>query len=427
MFSGSYPANSTPTTPFRYDSASGLGALANAAADSAPALLNPVPQAAPDGPDPCQVLSPTCSTLLKTWCEMLGNKFNLEPEQYSDLLEMANLGSCLDVSDMRMRLYQQATTMKTLNIVASQNMHYNEYKSIFHEVQEALGKKWRVSEDQKTTIRLKTRDFLFQPHRTSWINVSKEVEGYIRDHAKELGFDNAYGNPTREAAVGTACREIASQARNQYRKAIVDSILPNTRLPLEEATYRFAHSYKMNGPGKALGIEYQIRVALHRRWAFDNIVQNVKARQAYLNEPDNDDLEVFQAPDGPVTKRKRVVPTVGKVAKGQDFWSCVARWWSMKMSEWGTNYENEMWRPYISETIERDKMFFGTTNTAYPLAPLPMKYMEPVVTDPRAQEQGPQALSQIPAPPFAQGMFGTFNAMQANLPTAGAGPSAGSM
>ncbi|KAH9935415.1 uncharacterized protein B0H18DRAFT_950970 [Fomitopsis serialis] len=140
--------------------------------------------------------------ILERWCEALGNKYELKSSQYSDLLEMAHLGLHLDLADMQMRLYLQATTLHSMNLLASQLVSYQEYRAVMQEVQAMLGANWGVSEDQKSVIRIVTRDFIFQANRTTYTQIHIDVEAHLHNNAPTLGFTNVYGNPQREILGG---------------------------------------------------------------------------------------------------------------------------------------------------------------------------------------------------------------------------------
>jgi len=350
--------------------------------------------------------------ILERWCEALGNKYKLQSSQYSDLLEMAHLGLHLDLADMQMRLYLQATTLHSTNLLASQLVSYQEYRAVMQEVQAMLGANWGVSEDQKSVIRIITRDFIFQANRTTYMQIHIDVEAHLRTNATTLGFTNVYGNPQRERVVMGVCKDIGSNVRNQYRKSIVESVIDgDKRCALEQATFQMATTFKTGGPGTALAADFQIRIALHRRWAFENIWQLSEGMQAVGrrrrrgadaddSEPsDPEDIHIIEGPNGPVRKRKRIEPTVGKVLKGHDFWSRVEQWWVKQMEQWGNNYlQSELWREYITSTIDKDRMFFGTTSVGYPLAPLPVKYQNSPAA---ALEPSPVETSAAPYPVVA--------------------------
>ncbi|KAI0729538.1 hypothetical protein C8Q72DRAFT_794425 [Fomitopsis betulina] len=149
-----------------------------------------------------------------------------------------------------------------------------------------------------------------------------------------------------------------------------------------------ATQFKTGGPRTSLPIEYQIRVALHCQWAFENVWQmseemKMWARRHSHAQYDDDmepsypeDLQIINGPDGPVCKRKRLTPKVRKVCKGKDNWSCIDKWWVWALKCWGSNFmQSELWRGYIVTTIDLDRNFFGMTAIGYPLAPLPVKYL----------------------------------------------------
>ncbi|EED85374.1 predicted protein [Postia placenta Mad-698-R] len=90
----------------------------------------------------------------------------------------------------------------------------------------------------------------------------------------------------------------------------------------------------------------------------------------------------------PPTKRCKGnvgMPIVGKILKGQDFWSHVDAWWSQCMAKWGMNIKNDAWRPYIIDTIQLDKLHFGQT-TQLALEPLLVTYV-PTGMDTRTDSQ----------------------------------------
>lgn len=52
---------------------------------------------------------------------------------------------------MQMRLYLQVTSLRGMNLLASQLVSYQDFKTVFDEVHTLLGKSWGLSKDQRVS------------------------------------------------------------------------------------------------------------------------------------------------------------------------------------------------------------------------------------------------------------------------------------
>ncbi|KAI0727014.1 hypothetical protein C8Q72DRAFT_796256 [Fomitopsis betulina] len=291
---------------------------------------------------------------------------------------------------MQMRLYLQVTSLRGMKLLASQLVSYQDFKTVFDEVHTLLGKSWGLSKDQRT---------------------------HLRSHAAALGFQEVFGNPHQEGILMAACKEVSSNVHNQYGKncCVIDG---DKHSALEQATFQMATQFKTGGPRTSLPIEYQIRVALHHQWAFENVWQmseemKMWARRHSRAQYDDDtepsypeDLQIINGPDGPVCKCKRLTPKVGKVCKGKDNWSCIDKWWVWALKCWGSNLmQSELWRGYIVTTIDLDRNFFAILVPATPA--LPVKPEHGTNHHAAGVVAMPGSSSNVPRPPH-QGLFGAF-------------------
>src|SRR5882762_6133689 len=108
-------------------------------------------------------------------------------------------------------------------------------------------------------------------------------------------------------------------------------------------TYWMAEKFRMGGRGLNLSINYQIRVALlvgsrvlqgdlhrtnmlptQRRFIMENMWKDWVATENDEAGSDNDEAE----PPEPVSKKRK---GIGKVGKGEDFWSRVEKWLTEKI------------------------------------------------------------------------------------------------
>ncbi|KAH7923807.1 hypothetical protein BV22DRAFT_1130378 [Leucogyrophana mollusca] len=319
---------------------------------------------------------------LKTWCQRIGNKFELKAEQYSDLQQFINLGKNLDTGDLRLRIWQQATTYKVLNAILAQRVEYTAFKSVLNDASKRLATSFKLSKDQMDQILITSKDLTFQPDRMEYMTLHLDVETYIRNNAAVLGFSSVIGDPVREKALRAGCKAKASSARNQYRGYIAASIKGPKMCNLETATFRMAEKLKRGGPGANLRLKYQLHVVILRFYAWDHfyLVPNESLSPEDEREPEEVQEEADRdSEDGtiaPPAKRPRVG---GKVKKGQDFWSVMDCLLACAIAQRGKDKKTTDWCTFLRHIIGIDQMRHGKGQGIY-MPILPALYTGPLAS-----------------------------------------------
>ncbi|CDO68416.1 hypothetical protein BN946_scf184815.g63 [Trametes cinnabarina] len=319
--------------------------------------------------------SPAQTAALRQWCERIAHKWHLKDEQYDDLKQIVNLGSNIDNGYLRILVWNQTTMYGILNRIESQDVDYQRFGDALNGVEGLLDTSWTINDDQ----------------------------------------------------------------------GLIASVSGKGRKSLEDATMDILKKMKKGGVGSpgSVKAEYQIRFAILRRWTREEYGLILPpSRRGDLRLPtageDDDPQNGGDAPMGspdpiqhgddfaqPTKKRKisdvdaldmPVMPaTVGKVPKGEDFWSKIDLRLAEKESEWGNNIKDSSeWRLYIDETVSRDRRLFGSSSAV--LTPLPLTSLpQATVQGPSSSTITPMRLSMtsgfgMPSLPIAGGFTGSSTA-----------------
>ncbi|OJT13415.1 hypothetical protein TRAPUB_10050 [Trametes pubescens] len=318
------------------------------------------------------VRTPADTTALKNWCDRVAIKWRLTSDQLSDLKQLVEQGASLDIGHLRICLWNQTTLYHLLNKVEAQAIEYEGFKTTMDEVQKQVAAAWAPSKAEHTTIRVITRDMLISPTHTAYTLLSLDVMDYLRTNQVKLGLESAFTTPAREECLAAVVKKKASNARTTLRASLILSIAGKCTKPLEDTTYDILTKLRKGGVGSASDAkaDYQIVIALLRRWTFEDHWQGTPAMQEYMKslrcEEDGDcepgvagdqalvaEEESEDEASGPPSKKRRynsaeslvMRATVGKVAKGEDFFSRMDGRWQASLGLWGLNWkESEMWK-----------------------------------------------------------------------------------
>ncbi|ETW79799.1 hypothetical protein HETIRDRAFT_117137 [Heterobasidion irregulare TC 32-1] len=272
---------------------------------------------------------------MKIWSDQVAMKSALSTQQHEDLRSIIELGSNLESGDVQIRIWQLACQYETRNLLEELQKEITSIGNIVRELKEESHTKFELTSEQKTTLNNVCKDMAFSPKRVAWRQLHIELQ-FAETH--EL-FAGIKGNDLREKVLLNDCKEKARNTRTQLRLGIIDSILEH--LDLERTTYRIAEKFRRGGPGSQLPVDYQIHVALLRRWSYENDKELAEAAARTHGEP--------------MTKKRK---GTGKVAKGEDYWSKVDMWFVARVQEWGSNLNNPGWHKYITETVKLDLTIF---------------------------------------------------------------------
>ncbi|KAI1783112.1 hypothetical protein LXA43DRAFT_1135086 [Ganoderma leucocontextum] len=329
---------------------------------------------------------------LRQWCERLGNYYGLKPEQYDDMKQLANLMGAADVGLAKVLIWQQMTLYRIWNKVETQGVDYNRFTQLLADVEELVGTAWTLSDDQATTVRVVARDLLVAHSQSSYTMLHLEVMSHLRTRKESLGFGNVFGHPAHEKTLLTNIRKKTSNARTSLRELIICSIAGKTKRPLEDMVWDALNKFKKGGAGTDINNAYLFRFALLRRWTYedlfaDMVVDATDNLGTMIIQDLEEQAEQVSAPSSKKRKLedgdKALKPTVGKVPKGEDFWSKMEQHLATCVTLWGDDTNTAEWREYLNETIQRDRRLFGMSTSGV-ISPIPV-----INTPPPAPLQAP--------------------------------------
>ncbi|KAI0318130.1 hypothetical protein OF83DRAFT_61676 [Amylostereum chailletii] len=318
---------------------------------------------------PGQSMSDAILTRVKTWCDAVAAKHDLQPAQYGNLHTMIEIGRKLDVDDLRLRLINQITLYQVQNKIDQQETDYKKFQAILEDLCQRLATKFELNKDQHDALIRLAKDMAFQPTRTSRHGIALDLEAHVKHNASKLGFENVFGDSKREQVLRKACKKRAGNARTQFRGGLIDSI-DTKKCNLEKATYELATKLRAGGVLN-LKFSHQLMISVMRRFVSENLTE---LRPLDGEDSSSDEETTATAP--PAKRPKRNGGSVGKVRKGEDFWGRMDTYIQAKMGQYGPDLTSEKWRSFIQETVKKDIAQFGR-GSGNLLQSLPVIYTSP--------------------------------------------------
>ncbi|KAI0043571.1 hypothetical protein FA95DRAFT_1609261 [Auriscalpium vulgare] len=304
---------------------------------------------------------------LKAWCDRISKKLQLKSSQYGDLHHWVDIGVDLDLGDLRLRLWQQATTYQLMNKVDDQKVEYDKFTALLEDVNIRLNETFKLSKDQIDVVIRQAKDQVFQPNQANHMQAHLPLEKAVMNDLKKFALDNISDNPARQKVLRANCKRQASNARNQLRNLLKDSV-ETKPCNLEKATHMIAEKMRLNGAPYDLKVDYQLYVAVLRRFVIDNL----DLAGTNENTPSLEELAQEDEPLENVGKKRKQSSTgsVGRVPKGEDFWSKVDKFIAGLMKENGQDRRSSKWKTYLNGIILKDQEEFGV-GLGVMLQPLP--------------------------------------------------------
>ncbi|KAJ3829436.1 hypothetical protein F5880DRAFT_1697810 [Lentinula raphanica] len=280
----------------------------------------------------------------------LAKDFGLDEEQRSILqtfLKFGKVGRGLPAADLLTRLYTNALMLHLENKRPKDDENtVQTLRGLVNDLRIRL-QTFSLSPTQTKLIRLIAHDKIYDPMRTCYIDIGKDVFAHLRANAELLGFSNVIGNPAYESALEARINKVCSSVRNQFRQHVIDSI---TKKPISAAdfTHNMNKIYCRPG-GPDFNQQYiLLRNIVLRRFVYDN-------RQiCWATEEDENEDADGDAPEGTTRKRKRG----GRVAKGLDFWSLMDAWYDEKKKELGKKLSDPRWKLLLEDYAHFDEAGF---------------------------------------------------------------------
>nr|VWP00336.1 Trehalose-6-phosphate phosphatase (EC [Ganoderma boninense] len=330
----------------------------------------------PTTQDPASEFQPPDISRVRQWCERLADYYRLEPLQLDDLKQLANLMVNVDEGLIKSILWQQTTLYRILNRSVAQGIEYQRFEAALANVEELLGTSWKPSKDQELTIRVIARDMLVAHDQRSYTNVALDVKERLM----------------------TVVRKKSSNGRTTMRELLILSIAGKGKKSLEDTTWEIVNRFKKGGAGTNLSLKYQFRICMLRAWTYEDYFQGKlppatqaissgKSRGSELDPSLGSSLSESSAPEAtatgatPLAKKRKVsveataekvlTATVGKVPKGEDFFSKMDARLDDLIAEWGHDMSTQVWRDHLTDLVLRDRQLFGVcTSGVLPSIPV---------------------------------------------------------
>ncbi|KIN94828.1 hypothetical protein M404DRAFT_34667 [Pisolithus tinctorius Marx 270] len=152
----------------------------------------------------------------KLWAQKVASKFELKAAQFLELSTFINVGRKLNATDLRLRIWQQATSYKILNGIEEIKVESANTKTAVQKVTSGLKGRFQLSTDQMMQVAITCKDMLVQAGRTKYKTLHVDVEDRLKSCADTLGFQNVFGNPVHEQVLRTMIKKECSGIRSKF-------------------------------------------------------------------------------------------------------------------------------------------------------------------------------------------------------------------
>ncbi|KIM50799.1 hypothetical protein SCLCIDRAFT_1225090 [Scleroderma citrinum Foug A] len=280
------------------------------------------------------------------------------------------MGRGLNKADIATRSYLLVAIFSLIKENQEMTSTHRNTQQLLADLQIQLKVTFSLTAEQKANVRLTAGDLIFDASRITFMNMHFDVEAKLQGSQKELKLTNIYGNPAREKMLMGYTKRQCSGIRNALREMLRDSVIGDSTRTLPDFVFESASRFKLGGPTTGLLPAHTARLAILRRFTYEN--SELLDHEEELDEEPllHDDDPARTSSEPPKKKRKRG----GRTAKGEDFWSQVEKWFDAHRTQWGDSWTCPGWKAYISETMAKDEQCFQPQVTYN-------AFMEDVVTD----------------------------------------------
>ncbi|KAI0754108.1 hypothetical protein C8Q80DRAFT_346356 [Daedaleopsis nitida] len=329
---------------------------------------------------------------LRRWSDKMGNNRGLEPAQRSEIQQNITIALSHEHGDLKHRIWLQILLYNVLNKLDSVDRSTSRLEERVTQTEAQNREAWKLEPERKAIVRLHARDIIFDPSRTSFMDMNLDLLKLFESNRVKFGFEDIFDDEMRKTRFKAECKDKSSRARTALRSEIITSVFGRARTDLEHATWKIAEKFHIGGAGTTLSPDYQLLVALLRRWCYDIFAKGnehvsqdefnkIVAAQAFIEEHKSDSSDEEDETDAAVKSVKtavdiQVVPTVGKVPKGKDFWSLIDKEYARQIKERGANWLTDAWREYFVETFSLERVRWGSSKGNL-LPALPTIYQKP--------------------------------------------------
>ncbi|KAJ3887194.1 hypothetical protein GG344DRAFT_56141, partial [Lentinula edodes] len=111
-------------------------------------------------------------------------------------------------------------------------------RAMYKDLKIRLEQTFSLTSAQMKSIRLIAQEKIYDPLRTCYTGINRDVFDHIRAHAEIMRFSNIFGHPTYESALEKAIKRACSSVRNAFRQHVCKCLLPFTAAPITSSVTR---------------------------------------------------------------------------------------------------------------------------------------------------------------------------------------------
>ncbi|KAF4622462.1 hypothetical protein D9613_009475 [Agrocybe pediades] len=281
----------------------------------------------------------------------------LEP---ADIMSRCYMVSCQYGSENRI-LRAVSTAPGGLGLSSSQTTR------VLQDISVMMEDSFAITPAQRTAVRLVGQHLICKPGRTSYKELNNEVEKILREQPKRHNMQNIFGQPTREAVLGSDIRTQMSGVRNKFRALILESLVGEKHCSLEAFVARCCKKYSIGLLSNMQAQSLSMHLSLLRRVTWENknlseLPNEVETTAATANA----DEEMIERP----RKRQKKGRGGGRVSQEDDFWAQIEAWFAKQLDLRGKDFSSPLWKEYIRETLNLEQERFKSTPSSQPANPM---------------------------------------------------------
>ncbi|KAJ4474049.1 hypothetical protein C8J55DRAFT_562693 [Lentinula edodes] len=308
-------------------------------------------------PSPVAPLPSSMPVITAQAVDNLAKDFHCTAAQRSvlhTLVRFGSIGEGLSKADLSTRLLTLAVLFDMENQRPKEDENdLQNIRAMYKDLKIQLEQTFSLTSAQMKSVRLIAQEKIYDPLRTCYTGINRDVFDHIRTNAEIMCFSNIFGHPTYESALEKAIKRACSSVRNAFRQHLRDSIEKGTDAAM--FTHNMNKIYiRMAGPNYNQRLLLLRNVVL-RRFIFDN--PNALWAEEDPNQDDsasdNNNTQSSESSTPPPPK-KRKTAVGGKISKGKDFWSLVDSWFVSKQ-DLGKKLTDPAWKELLEQYVQFDE------------------------------------------------------------------------
>ncbi|KAJ3860450.1 hypothetical protein EV359DRAFT_85319 [Lentinula novae-zelandiae] len=137
------------------------------------------------------------------------------------LVKFGSVGEGLSKADLSTRLLTLAVLFDMENQRPKDDENdLQNMRMMYKDLKIRLEQTFSLTSAQMKSIRLIAQEKIYDPLRTCYAGINRDVFDYMKTHAEVMHFSNIFGNPVYESTLEKAVKKSCSSVRNAFRQHV---------------------------------------------------------------------------------------------------------------------------------------------------------------------------------------------------------------